>query len=168
VPFLENAKIPVFGIIPRDTQIEAPTVADVVEQIDAEVISEGDHSRLVENLSVGAMSADAALTFFRRKPNKAVVTGGDRGDLQLAALETSTSCLILTGNLRPAPAILDRAQQRNVVVIMTPNDTLTTVHRLESIMDHVRFTSAKREHFNQLAGQHIDMERLSQVLNLGK
>ncbi len=168
VPFLENAKIPVFGIIPRDTQIEAPTVADVVEQIDAEVVGQGDHSRLVENLSVGAMSADAALTFFRRKPNKAVVTGGDRGDLQLAALETSTSCLILTGNLRPAPAILDRAQQRNVAVVMTPNDTLTTVHQLEGIMGQVRFSSAKRERFNQLAGQNIDIDRLSQVLNLNK
>lgn len=166
VPFLENARIPVFGIIPRDAQIEAPTVSDVVEQIDAEVVGQGDHARLVENLSVGAMSADAALTFFRRKPNKAVITGGDRADLQLAALETSTSCLILTGNLRPSTAILDRAQQRNVAVIMTPNDTLTTVHQLEGIMGQVRFNSAKRDRFNQLAGQNIDMNRLSQAVGL--
>lgn len=166
VPFLEKANIQVYGIIPRDAQIEAPTVADVVDQIDAEVVGEGDHARLVENLSVGAMSADAALTFFRRKPNKAVITGGDRGDLQLAALETSTSCLILTGNLRPPRAILDRAQQRNVTVVMTPNDTLTTVHQLENIIGQVRFSSGKRERFNKLAAQNIDIERLSQAVGL--
>lgn len=166
VPFLEKANIPVVGIIPRDTEIEAPTVADVVEQINAEMVSEGDYARLVENLSVGAMSADAALGFFRRKPNKAVITGGDRADLQMAALETSTSCLILTGNLRPAPAIVTQAQQRNVVIVVTPNDTLTTVHQLEEIIGQVRFSSAKRERFSQLAGQHMDLDRLSQMVGL--
>ena len=36
---------------------------------------------------VGAMSVESALSYFRRKPNKAVITGGDRADIQLAALE---------------------------------------------------------------------------------
>jgi BioD-like phosphotransacetylase family protein len=168
VPFLEQANIPVLGIIPRDTQIEASSVQDVVDHLDAEVVSDGDRQRLVEHLSVGAMSAESALTFFRRKPNKAVVTGGDRGDLQLAALETSTSCLILTGNMRPHTTVLDRAHQRNVPVLMTTNDTLTTVQQLEAIMGQVRFSGAKRNRFNELAGQNIDMDRLSQLLDLKK
>jgi BioD-like phosphotransacetylase family protein len=166
VPFLEQANIAVLGMIPRDTQIEAPSVQDVVEHLDVEVVSDGDHTRLVENLSVGAMSAESALTFFRRKPNKAVITGGDRADLQIAALETSTSCLILTGNMRPHTTVLDRAAQRQVPVLLTPSDTLTTVQQIETIMGQVRFSGAKRERFNQLAGQHIDMDRLSQLVGL--
>jgi BioD-like phosphotransacetylase family protein len=39
---------------------------------------------------VGAMSAENALSYFRRKAHKVVITGGDRPDIQLAALETST------------------------------------------------------------------------------
>jgi BioD-like phosphotransacetylase family protein len=56
---------------------------------------------VVENLTVGAMTAEAALRRMRKQRNKAVITGGDRTDIQLAALETSTSCLVLTGNLEP-------------------------------------------------------------------
>ncbi len=42
-----------------------------------------------------------------RGENMAVITGGDRTDLQLAALETSTTCLILTGSISPDPLIED-------------------------------------------------------------
>ena len=59
------------------------------------------------------------MTYFRRKPNKAVITGGDRADIQLAALETSTRCLILTGNLYPSPAVLNRAEELCVPVLLT-------------------------------------------------
>jgi hypothetical protein len=166
VPFLEQSQIPVLGIIPHDTQIEAPSVNQVAAHINAAVVSEGDQNRLVENLSVGAMSAESALSFFRRKPNKAVITGGDRSDIQIAALETSTACLILTGNMQPATAVLDRAAQRNVAILMTVDDTLTTVQRLESLMGHLRFGGAKHERFHTLAAEYMSWERLDQLLKL--
>jgi uncharacterized protein len=119
VPFLERSNIPVIGVVPHDPEIEAPAVRDIVRQINAQVVIEGDLERRVEHLAVGAMSPESALRFFRRQPNKVVVTGGDRPDLQLAALETSTSCLILTGNIRPATTVLDRAAQRNVPILLT-------------------------------------------------
>ena len=67
-------------------------------------------------LTVGAMTADAALSRFRRSSNKAVITGGDRTDIQLAALETSTTCLILTGNLRPSPLVIKQAEEFGIAV----------------------------------------------------
>lgn len=166
VPYLEQSGIAVLGVIPHDAQTEAASVQDVIDQIDARVIGEGDRERLVENLSVGAMSAEGALSFFRRKPNKAVITGGDRSDIQIAALETSTSCLILTGNLRPATTVLSRAAERNVPILLTSNDTLTTVQRLEGLMGNLRFDGPKRERFQTLAAGHIDWGRLSELLRL--
>lgn len=165
-PFLEQSGIPVLGVIPHDPQVEAPSVRDVVEHLDATVISEGDQERLVENLMVGAMGAENALSFFRRKGNKAVITGGDRADLQVAALETSTSCLILAGNLRPAATVLGRAAQRNVPILVTPDDTLTIVQRLEALMGHLRFGGSKQQRFNQLAQDNIDWQRLTSLLKL--
>ena len=94
---------------------------------------------LVEHLLIGAMGADAALSHFRRRTNKAVFTGGDRVDLQLAALETSTSALVLTGNIRPAASVIDRAEDRQVPIILVTDDTLTTVERAEGIFGHIRF-----------------------------
>lgn len=165
-PFLENVGVPVLGVIPHDVHAEAATVQDVIEHTGAQVIADGDRTRLVENLSIGAMSAEAALSYFRRKPNKAVITGGDRSDIQIAALETSTSCIILTGNLRPASTVMSRAAERNVPLLLIPDDTLTTVQRLESLMGHLRFGGAKRERFGTLAREHIDWARLTQALGL--
>lgn len=166
VPYLEREQIPVLGVIPHDAQIEAPTVQNVIDHIDARVIADGDRQRLVENLSIGAMNAESALSFFRRKGNKAVITGGDRADLQIAALETSTSCLILTGNMRPATTVLDRAAQRQVPLLLTPDDTLTTVQRLESLMGHLRFGGAKRDRFAALANEYLDWKRLEELIGL--
>jgi BioD-like phosphotransacetylase family protein len=166
VPFLERSQVPVVGIIPHDSQIEAPTVSEVAAHIDATIVSAGDRERLVENLSVGAMSAESALSFFRRKPNKAVITGGDRSDIQIAALETSTACLILTGNIQPAMTVQERAARRNVPILLTTDDTLTTVQRLESLMGHLRFGGTKHERFHTVAAEHIDWTRLNQLLGL--
>ena len=83
------------------------SVGELAEFLSGKILCCADKvDELVEHLMVGAMSVDSALTYFRRKPNKAVITGGDRPDIQLAALETSTKCLILTGNLQPSPIIL--------------------------------------------------------------
>ena len=104
VPFLENKKVKVFGVLPEVRGLSALTVGELIRLLEAEVLTKYQRAEaLVENLTVGAMTADAALSRFRRSSNKAVITGGDRTDIQLAALETSTTCLILTGNLRPSP-----------------------------------------------------------------
>ena len=87
---------------------------------------------------------DSAIGYFRRKSNKAVITGGDRGDIHLAALETSTRCLILTGNLRPSVRVLGKAAEEGVPVILVKEDTLTTTERVEAAIGHVRLSSPKQ------------------------
>lgn len=166
VPFLEKQGIPVVGVIPHNKQIESPSVQDVIDHINAKVISDGDRERLVEKISVGAMSADAALSFFRRNPNKVVITGGDRSDIQLAALQTSTACIILTGNMYPAATVLNRAAEYKVPLLLTPEDTLTTVQQLEALIGHIRFGSARSNSFVQLAIQNLDWPRLEAILGM--
>ena len=68
----------------------------------------------------------------------AVVTGGDRTDLQLAALETSTHCLILTGHIPPQPLILSRAEDLEIPILTVNLDTLTTVEIVDRAFGHVR------------------------------
>jgi BioD-like phosphotransacetylase family protein len=115
VPFVEQQGLAVFGLLPQDPQLAGITVADLHEHLGGELIgSQGWAEKTVEHLVIGAMGAEAALSFFRRRPNKAVFTGGDRSDIQLAALETSTSALVLTGSIRPASAVIDRAAERQV------------------------------------------------------
>jgi hypothetical protein len=87
------------------------------------------------------MSGEAAFRFFQRKPNKAVITGGDRSDVIMAALRTSTKCLVLTGNLRPAVRVLSAAAEQGVPLILVKDDTLTVTERVERAIGHVRLSS---------------------------
>jgi BioD-like phosphotransacetylase family protein len=132
VPFVEQQGVPVFAALAQDSQLSGITVADLHEQLGGQLIgSQGWSDKTVEHLVIGAMGVEPALSFFRRRPNKAVFTGGDRSDLQLAALETSTSALVLTGNIRPAPAVIERAAERRVPILLASDDTLTVVERAE-------------------------------------
>ena len=167
-PFLEQQGVPVFATLAQDQQLAGITVADLHEQLGGELIgSQSWADKTVEHLVIGAMGVEAALSFFRRRANKAVFTGGDRSDLQLAALETSTSALVLTGNIRPAPAVIDRAAERQVPIIMAADDTLTTVERAEEIFGRVRFKqAAKIERFTALLAEGFDFARLYSKLGL--
>jgi BioD-like phosphotransacetylase family protein len=126
-------------------------------------------NELVENLMIGAMSVDAALTYFRRKLNKAIITGGDRPDIQLAALETSTKCLILTGNIRPNPLIVSRAEDSGVAIMLVKHDTMTAVQIAEQTFGKTRFHQEKKvERFQRMLAEHMDFEQLYQTLGLKK
>jgi BioD-like phosphotransacetylase family protein len=93
---------------------------------------------MVENLFIGAMNVNSALEYFRRGRNMAIVTGSDRTDLQLAAMETSTQCLVLTGHTPPLPSILSRAEELEIPILSVDLDTLSAVEIIENTLGQVR------------------------------
>lgn len=133
-PLLERKGIPVLGVIPRHAEIAAPTVAEFHEALQGEILAAPDKmNRLVEEVIVGTMTIESALSYLRRAPNKALITGGDRSDMALTALETSTSVIIFTGGLYPDVRVLSRAEEKGVPVILVHADTYTTVENLHSV-----------------------------------
>ncbi len=167
-PYLNRRDIKVYAIIPEDRMLMAATVQDLVDKIGGRVISGHDRlDTLVENVMVGAMSAENALSYFRRKPHKVVITGGDRPDIQLAALETSTGCLVLTGNINPSPIILGRAEELGVPVVLAAQDTLTTAGLVEQAFTEVQFHEEKKiKRYERLLEAHLDYEDLRRDLGL--
>jgi BioD-like phosphotransacetylase family protein len=168
-PFLARHHLDLLGVLPKDPRLAAPAVAELAEGLQAEILCSAEKTGvLVEHMLVGAMSVEAALTYFRRQANKAVITGGDRTDIQLAALETSTACLILTGSLYPSPFVLNRAEELGVPVLLTNKDTLSTIEVVESYLGRnriqqpekvARFTALLNENFNFPAlYQHLDLK----------
>jgi uncharacterized protein len=170
VPALNARRIQVYGILPQEHLLTAVSVGEVANVLGGEILCARDHrDELVENLMVGAMNPDAALSYFRRKPNKAVVTGGDRLDIQLAALETSTRCLILTGNLYPSSVILSRAEEVGVPVVLVRQDTLTAVELIERYRGKTRFHQAKKvDIFNRVLARHFSFTNLYRDLGLAQ
>jgi BioD-like phosphotransacetylase family protein len=162
VPYLRRQGIEVFGVIPRDHLLQATSVAELADHLSARVLCcQGKLDELVEHFSVGAMNVEGALRYFRRTPNKAVITGGDRSDIQLAALETSTRAIVLTGDLYPNSIILSRAEQQGVPILLTRDDTLSTVERIETLLGRQRVRSPKKiGRALELLRAHVDLDRL--------
>ena len=169
VPILEEHGVPILGLLPRQRLLTAATVRELADGINGKILAGEEHTdALVENLSVGAMGVDNALTHFRRKPNKAVITGGDRSDIHLAALETSTCCLILTGDLYPSPQIITQAEAKGVPIILSHQSTLETVETINQFFGRTRFHEAKKlELFQQILEANFDFARLYQALDIG-
>lgn len=159
--------VPILGVLPAEQLLGAMSVGELAEVLGGTVLTARDHlAHLVESLSVGAMSVDSALSYFRRKANKAVITGGDRADIQLAALETSTACLILTGGLPPSPIIVGRAEEVGVPIITVPHDTLTTVEVAERYFGKIRFHQPQKlERFTALFNERFDFAALDRALH---
>ncbi len=134
----ESRGIRVWGVIEEDKRLTSPTVEELCSVLEGEILEEGNMKRIVEDMLVGAMGAEVALSYFRRGVNKAVLTGGDRTDVALAALETDTSLLILTGNLYPDTRVLAKAREANVTVILVPYDTYTTIQKLEAVGGRIK------------------------------
>lgn len=168
IPFLERQGIAVLGVLPSSSLLRSVSVREIAQQLGAEVICRRDRLDLmVESLMIGAMNVNSALEYFRQGQNKAVVTGGDRTDLQLAALETSTSCLILTGHLPPQPLIVSRAEDLEVPILCVDLDTLSTVEIVDRAFGKVRLQEQiKVEFIQQLIQEYFDLGRLIDKLGL--
>lgn len=167
-PALERMGLPILGVIPRSPLLRSISVADLSRRLDAHVLCVGERLDLmVETLTIGAMNVNAAMEFFRKRRNMAVVTGADRTDIQLAALEASTQCLILTGVGEPLPQLISRAEELEVPVLKVDHDTLTTVELVEAAIGHGRLhESVKATHAIQHVVDHCRFERLFERLRL--
>jgi uncharacterized protein len=168
VPFLEQHRISVFGQIPSHPLLRSISVREIVQQLGAEVLCCGDRLNLmVEQLTIGAMNVNSALRYFNRASNMAVVTGGDRTDIQLAALESSTNCLILTGHFLPNSIVINRAEDLEVPVLSVDLDTLTTVELVDKAFSQARFSETiKVDCILQLFKQNVDVDRLLDQLEI--
>ena len=167
-PYLEAEGIPVLGMIPRDRILNSVSVKEIATRLDAKVLCCEEHlDWMVESLSIGAMNVNSALGYFRQRDNMAVVTGGDRAELQMAALETSTHCLILTGHIPPKDLIIERAESLDIPILSVDTDTLTTVEVVDSAFGKVPiYEDIKVQQIKNLMKQHFDVDRLFEFLDL--
>ncbi len=168
VPSLQALGIEVFGVMPRSPLLRSVTVGELVRRLDARVICCREKlDLLVETLSIGAMNVNSAMEFFRRRRNMAVVTGADRTDIQLAALEASTQCLILTGAGDPLPQLISRADELEVPLLKVEQDTLGTVEVIEQAFGHVRLHEAvKATYAFRLEEEHCRLADLLRAVGL--
>jgi len=133
LPILVRKGIPVLGSVPYTPALSAPTVRVFASVLGGKVYETGSLDRSVERVLVGAMTTERALSYFRRFSNIAVITGGDRTDLAVAALEADLSLLILSGGIEPDVRVLVRAEEKGIPVLLVDEDTYTVARKVEEV-----------------------------------
>lgn len=162
VPFLEFRGIHVLGVIPRVRDLAGVTVDDIGIELNAEVITDVPTDAYIERFIVGAMGGDAALKYFRRTKDAAVITGGDRSDVLTAALESpGVKCLILTGGLEPTGAVVGAAESKGVPILLVMTDTIRTIDRAEEVVQSGRTRDEQTvDRMEELLYEHANVESL--------
>jgi uncharacterized protein len=155
--------IPILGVIPCEQELTYFSTSYLAEKLQARVIAgENGLNQRVKNVFVGAMSGDvAARGPLFKKANKLVITGGDRSDMIVAAMEGSTAGIILTNNIIPAQNLVSMAQDRNIPLLLVPFDTFETARQVDNMTPLLTKDDAQRiELLASLVSSNVDFQSL--------
>ena len=168
-PGLEALGIGVLGIVPEDRKLLSSTIDQIVEHLDGRYL-QGDEfgDRIIEHFLVGGMGLDRGTLYFGIREDKAVIVRGDRPDIQMAALHTPTSCLILTNGMEPVEYIEHEAELEEVPIVIADTDTLDTMKALRTLQARVRFDHPdKVERFGALLRENVDLGPVFERMGVG-
>jgi BioD-like phosphotransacetylase family protein len=134
----------VTAVLPEDRILAAPAVADIAAAIKSRWLVESDRHTTLDRLMIGTVASDAATPYFGNRDRKCVITRYDKTDIQLAALQTDTELLLLTGGGQPSPYLLDRVQgyRDDISVLLAEDETVDVMRQLEGLYGVSRFDGA--------------------------
>lgn len=158
-------------VLPTDVVLGSPTVREVVEQLNAEVLYGGEQcDRQARRVMIVAMQMEHYLE--RLSDHALLVTPGDRGDVLLSAVLAHHSAnypslagIVLTAGQRPSAALmrlLDGVGEIPPVIAVT-SDTYETATELFRVKSYITTdTPVKIEAGLQLCARYIDGAALEQ------
>ncbi len=140
LPFLQENGIAVLGIIPHESRLNSIRVMDLAYALNGRIVAGNrKSSNLLEGFIIGTMQVENFMSHLRINPGRAVIVGGDRADLQLAALQGKAPCIILTGNLGPHELIRAKAEEAGVPLIVVQEDSYKVARRMSAILNSQKF-----------------------------
>jgi hypothetical protein len=139
-PIIKEMGVNVIGVIPYKAQLTYFTLDFLAEKLLARVLAGEDHlKKIIKNIIIGTPSVAAT----DKKPlpvkpglseeHQLMITGGDRSDTILAALERDTSGIILTNDIVPHQNILSRANELGIPVLLVGMDTFKTAKTIDDM-----------------------------------
>ncbi|MDD5311579.1 MAG: AAA family ATPase [Dehalococcoidia bacterium] len=142
--FYRGQGITVLGILPETRALAGVSVEEIARAVGGEIISsKGKANELVENVMLGAMTPDSGRDYFGRKKNKAVIARAERADMLLAALETSTKCLVVSKE-KPSTSVLVKAEDKSVPVIVVNQEIPDILAGVEKALVQARFQNPQK------------------------
>ena len=167
-PKLEADGIKVLASIPEDRRLLGMSVEQLAQHLDGRILSwEEKKDNFVEHFLIGGLVLDWGVLYFERFENKAVIVRGDKPDIQMAALGTPTSCIVLTAGQPPIQYVQYEAGQEEVPLIQVDTDTIATAEALESLQEKAIFDHPlKQGQFMELMSRHGSWDAVYQSLGI--
>lgn len=131
--------------IPQDRHLAAPTIRDIAPAVEGEL--SGDETLYDEasrDLVIGPVSAHEGMDYFRKYPDKTLITRHDRTDIALGALDYEPLCLILAGGEPTLPYVHQRAERESFALIITGMTTLEAVDAIGPLYGDSAFIGQRK------------------------
>ncbi|MBI4396884.1 MAG: AAA family ATPase [Elusimicrobia bacterium] len=172
---LKRKKMDVLGVIPFDISLSSPTMDELLEDLDGEVLCGGKGLKnSTGRMVIGAMPPHEALNYL--SPGCLLITPGNRDDLILAALSTSVigndksqavSGVVLTCGIRPHPSTLRLIKHvEDIPIIVVPHDTFATASRINRTVFKIRPEEKEKiDEAGRLIEKYVDIDRILSEIN---
>lgn len=135
IPEIAKVGIPVLGVVPYEREFTYFSLHYLADRLFAKVLTaEKNLNRKIKNLVIGAMSGSVAQNKpIFKKEAKLIITGGDRSDMILVALEADAAGIILTNNILPPSNIISMAEDRGTPLLLVNPDTYQVQRQIEQL-----------------------------------
>jgi len=137
----ERKGIDVLGVIPYNPMLSRPTIEQILEETDFELLCGRDYlESSVSQVIVGAMEPHDAIKYIVE--DSLMITPGDREDMIMTALgcfregdekRLKVSGIVLSGGITPDAPIMNLLNKAQIPVLLARSDTYdvaTTIHDL--------------------------------------
>jgi len=168
---LKRKGLELLGVIPHTRILSSPTVDCVREELNAELLnSPGDLNNLVDDVVVGAMGAQNAMSHFRH--GVLLITPGDREDIIMAACtsldahsDRKMAGIVLTGNLRPGAGVLKVIRSMPIPVLFTDQDSYQVASIVHDLTVKTRPSDAEKiSVIRDLIARNVNLTRILELL----
>lgn len=166
---------PLVGAIPSVEILSGPTVAQVLEDIGAELLSAADDlSPAVTNVVIGTTSPDFVARHFTGAT--LLVTSGDRDDLIAKALDFHSKArasgtlvaMLLTNGLLPQPRLLDAIRRAQLPVMCVGVPSYRASSNIHDLLVKIRPSDSKKIGIvRELISENVDIDGLLRSMEAG-
>ena len=168
---LKRKGLDLLGVVPHQRMLSSPTVSLIHHELKTEMLNDCGHVRsLVENVVVGAMAVQNAMSYF--KPGVLLITPGDREDIILAAAsatsndgEPQLAGIVLTGNLRPGLPVLKVIRELQFPVLLAKEDSYAVASKVHDLTIKTSpHDTGKISLIRDMIGEYVDVQKILKSL----
>ncbi len=167
---LKRKGLELLGVIPHQPILSKPTLDLIREELKAEVLAgAGRIHNIVQRVVIGAMSPANVGKLLQ--PDTLLICPADREDTLAAAAETSIrdegrlAGIILSDDIRPAPAARRLVERFNCPVLFAPADSYTVASTVHDLTVKTRPDDTQKIGLIQdLIARHVNLDRILKAL----